>query len=280
MLLRIHKRYLIRWEKYTKFNAYGFNPFAIKYVFELPKSNDRESGYTVSIDTDDVIFDRKSNIVSVGNKELVGNYYHIDCDSTTTFVAVKTEERVPGKRYKRYHYSTLELEAMFNQLDLMSADTVVAKILVYGGSNHKQVVNTFYCVGKKIGCWLYSDDVETKRRTNSKGVEILGYIKPKDENTSKELIQDRLKALATLDARYEDIIKNQSIAKSMLNYYESRYYSISQTGVGEIDNAFNEIQKSIGDVLKLLQSELDKKDEEIKKIEEDFNQRLKTVFIK
>ncbi len=51
MELLIDKKYLVRLERYTKFGYGGsYDPFAVRYVFSLPKNAGLPDGYTVYID--------------------------------------------------------------------------------------------------------------------------------------------------------------------------------------------------------------------------------------
>ena len=120
---------------------------------------------------------------------------------------LKTENREEGKRYKRYTFSALELQALYNGHNLSDGVSAVAKVKFYANNGHmtaKEVIREDYIVGKRIGCWFYSDELDTKRRVGTKGVRILGEIEEEHKETIRQLIKAykaQKKAMAQSDSQ-------------------------------------------------------------------------------
>lgn len=206
MELLIDKKYLVRLERYTKFGYGGYyDPFAVRYIFALPKTAGLPDGYTVSIDAQKVEWEhdekglRQFSAKPLFTKELERNCtYRLDRDNDVVYEAIMTEHREEGKRYKRYKFTTEELYAIYQNVDLKAAQLAVAKIDIYidgiEGNRHKAIYGnridkTLYLVGKVKGCWFYCSELDTKRRIGSHGVTILGNIKADCEATAWELIR-------------------------------------------------------------------------------------------
>ncbi len=102
MELLIDKKYLVRLERYTWFGKhYGlrtYNPFAARYVFELPKSAGLPDGYTVYIDAERVEWEhdesgrRPANSQPLYTGELKYGTYRLDRDNSTVYIAKKLKE--------------------------------------------------------------------------------------------------------------------------------------------------------------------------------------------
>ncbi len=205
MELLIDKKYLVRLESYTKFGRGGYyDPFAVRYVFALPKSAGLPDGYTVYIDAQMVVWEhdekgrRPFDAKPLYTNELENDRtYRLDRDNAAVYEAMMTENREEGKRYKRYKYTAEELYALYQNVDLTNAELAVAKIDIYlegrAGNERKMICGnrideTKYLIGKVQGCWFYCSELDTKRRIGSHGVSIIGKIKPCDKQEVWELI--------------------------------------------------------------------------------------------
>ncbi len=208
MQLIIPDRYFLRWESYAKF-GYGhsvdFN--AVRYVFAVPDAAGLESGYTIYIHTYDVSRSDSTapsgrKIVTVGaKKEHYSGAYHIEVENDAVFTAIKTESREPGKKYTRHKFNALELQAMYNGHDLNDAVDVVAKVLIYQNDDTRlagKVMEEKIVIGKKVGCWLYSEELDSKRRISTKGVQILGEIDGASVYSARKLISDHKKEILSI----------------------------------------------------------------------------------
>lgn len=220
MLLIIPEKYFIRWETYTKFGYGGsFTPFVVRYVFSVPESSKLPADYTIYFDTDDYqMKDRK--IFCVGDKEHHSGSYHIKVDDSANFTAVKTEGREEGKKYKRYHFSALQLQALYNGHDLAEADTVVAKIKIYANTHDRQaneVREEKIIVGQRVGSWLYTAESETKRLIGSRGVEILGKISDNDKEAVEKEIAFAVQKQASFANDIYTCRRNISYLKSAID---------------------------------------------------------------
>ena len=228
MQLIIPDKYLIRWEEYTRFTGYHrADYFAARYVFAAPEAANLEAGYTIYIDTGDQTREN-GKLICCGQKyEHYNGAYHLQVPEYSkdfTYTASRTENREEGKRYKRYTFSALELQALYNGHNLSDGVSAVAKVKFYtnnGRLTAKEVIREDYIVGKRIGCWFYSDELDTKRRVGTKGVNILGEIDKENEEAVRQLIKaykEQNKALlqsnhqyhynlSTLETMCRDIIK-------------------------------------------------------------------------
>lgn len=218
MELLIDKKYLLRLEKYTKFGYGGSFAIAARYVFSLPEQAGIPKGYTVYIEANNVEWNTKDGVYfrseQISTRELENNKtYRLNRDDAE-YMATMTENREQGKRYKRYKFSAEELYALYQNVDLTSAQSVVAKVDIYikgnEGLKHEifygnRIDKTVYLVGKVQGCWFYCSELDTKRRINSHGVTILGHIEDKSVDTIKELIEQAQKKIEYLTKAFNDV---------------------------------------------------------------------------
>lgn len=196
MELIIPEKYLIRWEGYTKFTGnHRADVFAARYVFAAPDAANLDAGYTIYIDTNDKTREN-GKLIGCGQKyEHYSGAYHLQVPEYPkgfTYTALKTENREEGKKYKRYTFSGLELQALYNGHKLSDATSAVAKVKFYANNGRltaREVIREDYIVGKRIGCWFYSDKLDTKRRVGTKGVSILGEIEGEHEEAVRQLIE-------------------------------------------------------------------------------------------
>lgn len=239
MELLIDKKYLVRLERYTKFGYGGmYNPFAARYVFALPPNAGLPEGYTVYIDAEKVEWEhdgkgfRQFDAKPLYTKELEHDKtYRLDRQSDATYEAMMTENREEGKRYKRYKYTAEELYALYQNVDLSTAELAVAKIDIYldgqEGNRHKalygnRIDRTDYYVGKVQGNWFYCSELDTKRRIGSHGVTILGNIRAEDEAAAWQIIKKTQKKVEQCKENYTYIyISKNSVDKAWhdVNYY-------------------------------------------------------------
>ncbi len=218
MELLIDKKYLLRLEKYTKFGWDSTFEISARYVFSLPEQAGIPEGYTVYIEAEEVEWDTEDGIYyssePLYTRELENNKtYRLNRD-TAVYMATMTEKREKGKRYKRYKFTAEELYALYQNVDLKSAQYAVAKVDIYikgnEGLRHKieygnRIDKTVYLVGKVKGCWFYCSELDTKRRINSHGVTILGHIEDKSVDTIKELIEQAQKKIEYLTKAFNDV---------------------------------------------------------------------------
>ncbi len=270
MELLIDKKYLLRLEKYKKFGYGGSFEIAARYVFSLPANAGIPEGYTVYIEAHEVEWDTKDSIYynsePLSTRELEnGRTYRIDRDDEV-YMATMTENREEGKRYKRYKFTAEELYALYQNVDLKSAQYAVAKVDIYikgnEGLRHKiaygnRIDKTVYLVGKVKGCWFYSSELDTKRNINSHGVTILGNIEDSSVDTIKELIKQAQEKFDYLKKVFYDVYDARDDIKRVLS--EIRYFCDKK-----------EVCKENADILKQVRSV----QKQAKKAQEFINKRL------
>lgn len=281
MQLIIPDRYFLRWESYAKF-GYGhsvdFN--AVRYVFAVPDAAGLESGYTIYIHTYDVSRSDSTapsgrKIVAVGaKKEHYSGAYHIEVQNDAVFTAIKTESREPGKKYTRHKFNALELQAMYNGHDLNDAVDVVAKVLIYQNDDTRlagKVMEEKIIVGKKIGCWLYSEDLDSKRRISAKGVRILGEIDDVSVYSVRALIADHKKEISSIQ-RSENVIAHRLYQVDSL-MRDIQYMKALVSGADEPPYV-ERLQDNAEKLKEFLQSSAQKTDEVVSQIEAGFYEQL------
>ena len=281
MQLIIPDRYFLRWESYAKF-GYGhsvdFN--AVRYVFAVPDAAGLESGYTIYIHTYDVSRSDSTapsgrKIVAVGTKkEHYSGVYHIEVQNDAVFTAIKTESREPGKKYTRHKFNALELQAMYNGHDLNDAVDVVAKVLIYQNDNTRlagKVMEEKIVVGKKIGCWLYSEDLDSKRRISAKGVQILGEIDGASVYSARKLISDHKKEILSIQ-QSENVLAHRLYQVDSL-MRDIQYMKALVSGADEPPYV-ERLQDNAEKLKEFLQSSAQKTDEVIRQSEARFYERL------
>ena len=281
MQLIIPDRYFLRWESYAKF-GYGhsveFN--AVRYVFAVPDTAGLESGYTIYIHTYDVSRSDSTapsyrEVVAVGaKKEHYAGAYHIEVQNDAVFTAIKTESREQGKKYARHKFNALELQAMYNGHDLNDAVDVVAKVLIYQNDDTRlagRIMEEKVIVGKKVGCWLYSEDLDSKRRISTKGVRILGEIDGASVYSVRTLIADYKKEISSIQRSENVIARRLYQVDSLMRDIE--YMKALVSGADEPPYV-ESLQDNAEKLKEFLQSSAQKTDEVIRQSETKFYERL------
>ncbi len=281
MQLIIPDRYFLRWESYAKF-GYGhsveFN--AVRYVFAVPDTAGLESGYTIYIHTYDVSRSDSTapsyrEVVAVGaKKEHYAGAYHIEVQNDAVFTAIKTESREQGKKYARHKFNALELQAMYNGHDLNDAVDVVAKVLIYQNDDTRlagRIMEEKVIVGKKVGCWLYSEDLDSKRRISTKGVRILGEIDGESVYSVRKLIADHKKEISSIQ-RSENVLAHRLYQVDSL-MRDIQYMKALVSGADEPPYV-ESLQDNAEKLKEFLQSSAQKTDEVIRQSEARFYERL------
>ncbi len=163
--------------------------------------------------------------------------------------------------------------------DLTGSETVVAKVLIYApgkDTGFSRVIAELYVVGKVKGCWLYSSELDTRRRIGTKGVQILGKIKVKDTKTIRQLIKDRDEKTNLLWFEYEDVRHDI--------YQIERYILKTATELKTDDEVFNDeikkVRSNAEKALELLKVKYEERIEKKQKIVDDFEAALEKLFIK
>ena len=300
MELLIDKKYLIRLEKYTKFGYRGsYDPWACRYVFKLPPNAGLPDGYTVYIEAHRVEWERdeKSRVRPWSSKplytdELENNRtYRLDRESDAVYVATMTENREEGKRYKQYKYTAEELYALYQNVDLKTAELAVAKIDIYiegqEGNRHKalhgnRIERTDYYVGKVQGCWFYCSELDTKRRIGSHGVTILGNIKAENEAAAWQLIRQTQKKIKQCKESCTCIhIARSSIDKAWreVNYYCDEKNTNAPKDE-EVLNAIRAVRSDAEKAIQLIDKKLSEEDAEILEIQTELEEQLKKLYKK
>lgn len=298
MELLIDKKFLVRLEKYTKFGYRGsHDPFAARYVFALPKNAGLPDGYTVYIDAHKVEWERdaKSGVRPWSAKPLYTDElendktYRLDRESDAVYIAKMTENREEGKRYKQYKYTAEELYALYQNVDLKTAELAVAKIDIYlegqEGNRHKalygnRIERTDYYVGKVQGSWFYCSELDTKRRIGSHGVTIFGKIKPEDEATVWQLIRETQKKIKQCKENYTYIyISRNSVDKAWraVNYYCDEKNTNAPKDE-EVLNAIRIVRSDAEKAMQLIDKKLSEEDAEILKIQTELEEQLQKLY--
>lgn len=195
----VPKKSFLRKEKYTKFGYGGaVNPFAERYVFAPPELAKLDEGYTLYIDAE-----HKSS-------ETEKYSFHFDISNDTVLTFIKTEGREEGKKYKRYSFNVMDLQALYNGNDLSQAETVVAKIKIYANSKNRdagEVIEEKYVIGKRVGCWFYSlgsENAYSRRRVDTHGVKIIGKLSPEKVSDCEDAIKEYYREEKRLTDEYYD----------------------------------------------------------------------------
>lgn len=182
--LKIPKKYLVRQYKGTAFGRGGFELNVEHYVFGIPGAE--FDGYTFTAFS---AFD----IGRFGKITLLGDWYNVEVLYDDTPITLKrTENREDGKKYKQYKLKPAELAGMYG-CDLQH---VVALVSIYrnnGKMTASEVIETKYVVGAVDGCWFICSELAERRRLDTKGVRVLGYISPSDAATVTDIIEQHKK---------------------------------------------------------------------------------------
>lgn len=299
MELLIDKKYLIRLENYAKFGYGGtYNGLEARYVFAPPERAGLPDGYTIYIDAEKVEYERDDEghipykAKPLYTKELEnGKTYRLDRPSNMVYVAQMTENREEGKRYKRYKYSAEELYALYQNVDLSTAELAVARVDIYlegrAGNEHKalygnRIGETRYLVGKVQGCWFYNTELDTKRRIGSHGVTVLGKIKPSDEPEAWNIIRAAEQQIKEYKKEVNNIFharRNVEEASWAIRYYMDEKNLRDPCGVVPKDKealkAIRAIYDSAESAKKLLDSKIAEEPATIKQLEAELEAQLK-----
>lgn len=254
MVLLIPKKYLIRCEEYSRFTRNGYYGKAKRFVFGLPTAANLEQGYSICIDMENCSESMASYHIKLSEFQI-----------NNGFIAIKTEDREAGKKYKRHSFSALDLQALYDNKSLSMATTVLAKVKYYNFVHKSKVIvyKQEYVVANKIGCWLYSDKFDTKRLVGSNGIDILGEIVPNSEDAIHKLLtQHKTRREKLLDS-LDEIIDASNIVTSMQNQAKKLAKNIEAT-----DKDVYEHNAAIEDHLSMLQNKYESK---ISKIREEIS---------
>lgn len=298
MELLIDKKYLIRLERYTKFYGSGYDPFAARYVFAPPANAGLPDGYTVYIDAEKVEWERDgkglrhNDAQPICTKELENNKtYRLDRPSDMMYVAQMTENREEGKRYKRYKYTAEELYALYQNVDLKTAELAVARVDIYlegkAGNKHKviygnRIDETKYLVGKVQGCWFYCTELDTKRRINSHGVTLLGKIKPSDEPEARSIVAEAEKQIKAYKRELNNLYGVRNHADKVV--WEVKHYLDPKNKWSvdsfvpkdeEVMEAIREMHSQAIKTMQLIDNKLSEETATLGKIEAELKEQLK-----
>ena len=297
MELLIDKKYLVRLERYTKFGYGGsYDPFAVRYVFSLSKNAGLPDGYTVYIDAQRVKWEQDEkgqtpfNAKPLYTKELENDRtYRLDRDNNVEYVAKMTENREEGKRYKQFKFTSEELYALYQNVDLASADLAVAKIDIYldgrEGNQHKvlygnRIERTDYYVGKVQGSWFYCSELDTKRRIGSHGVKILGNIKTEDEATAWQLIRKTQKKIEHCKETFSEVFDaKHNIDKALWDVWYFCEKRKVHTENSKVLEYVRNVQSAAKSAMEFIDKRLSEEDTEILKIQTELEEQLKEIYV-
>ena len=294
MELLIDKKYLLRLERYTKFGYGGYyDSCAVRYVFMLPKSAGVPEGYTVYIDAEKVVWGRKTPDdryeEPLMTKELERDKTYRLNREDSEYIATMTENRIEGKRYKRYKYSAEELYALYQNVDLSSAELFVAKVDIYlegrEGAAHKafygnRIDKTKYLVGKVKGCWFYCSELNTKRLISSHGVTILGKIKFDDELAVNKLISEFEQNTGNCKDKFLRIYNTQCWVERVIN--DVKYYCDTECRAPKDEEVLAEVrsvQRSAQNAMQFIERKISEENTELTKIAFEFENQLQKFYI-
>ncbi len=294
MELLIDKKYLLRLEKYTKFGWDSTFEISARYVFSLPEQAGIPEGYTVYIEAEEVEWDTEDGIYyssePLYTRELENNKtYRLNRD-TAVYMATMTEKREKGKRYKRYKFTAEELYALYQNVDLKSAQYAVAKVDIYikgnEGLRHKieygnRIDKTVYLVGKVKGCWFYSSELDTKRNINTHGVTILGNIEDSSVETIKELIKQSQDKSDYLKKVFSDVYDAEYDIEKVL--FKIKYFCDKKEVCKEnadILKQVRSVQKQAKKAQEFINKRLSERETEEKKVLADLECEMEKYYIK
>lgn len=107
----------------------------------------------------------------------------------------KVYGREESKRYKQYKYTCEEIKALYEaELDKANKKTTLclAHLKIYLNNNTycaRDVEEEVVLLGERDEVWFYSDKLDTKRRLNTKGVDVLFDIDEKFDVQAQKLWQ-------------------------------------------------------------------------------------------
>ena len=288
MDLLIDKDYLIRLERFTKFGYGGvgatlYDPFAVRYVFALPQNAGLPDGYTVSINAFRIVWERDKNgnipndAKPLGTQELEnGTTYRLKRPDDAVYVATMTENREEGKKYKRYKFTAEELYALYQNVDLKTAQLAVAQIDFF---DKKEFLRTEFHVGKVQGAWFYCPELNTKRLISSKGVKILAKIKAENEPTARQLIRKCQLDLSECDKEHSSLNDAYSSLETIISLCKL-FFRVSPPKSEIVNSAFSDILNSAQQAQLASLNELEKGNNIKNKIIVSFGKKIKKLNIK
>lgn len=278
MELKIHKKYLLRIEHYTRYTMYTIDKHAYRFVFNLPPKAGKD-GYTIYIEANyqyDYNQSVEANEEAIKQLSLKNNYYKFNFPTNYFLTATKTENREEEKRYSRYKYTALELECMYNNIDYADVKNVLAKIKIYDISTfpfpNVEVIEEKYVIGKKINCWLFCDECDQKRLVNSKGVQIIGTFDDFNKDNILACIDDFNKDSNNLRA-------TQNIYEAMIDDYNKAISDIATT-LRLYDNYLTkDLLKEHTELEELISNQKQKTETYLSNFEEDFKTKSTEKFL-
>lgn len=288
MDLLIDKKYLVRLERYTKFGGHGYmDPWACRYVFRLPERAGLPEGYTVYIDTHQIEWSRNedgnvsfSSSVPLYSTELENNCtYRLQRDDDEIYVATMTENREAGKKYRRYKFTSEELYALYQDVDLNVSKLAVASVDIYFEYS-EGIASTNVLIGKVQDSWFYCSELRTKRRIKSRGVRILGYIECASQEAVQLLINEYEKGLSSITNKYFAFDRGKVHIQNILRELRlgDEYFRDSKDA--QIIDTVSYIRSQAELAVQLLEQKGTMKADEKASLELDFNKKLKKYFIK
>lgn len=258
MYLKIPKDCLLRQYDETAFGYGGiYRPNVEHYVFGLCGAE--YDGYTFTVTSDFGRFD---------TVQKSGDWYSVYVSSDELPIVVKrTENREDGKRYKQYKFTPAELNGIYGN----EYKHAVALVKIYADNNRitaSEVVETKYIVGIVDGCWFISDELKKRRRIDTNGVKILGFISAIDAQKVKEIIERHKE-------KGRDIHTQCCAVKDKRRKIEYINDDVRRTELPEL-NAIYDITHN---VLKSLSVKYDELMRELDKLDADFGLSLKQYYV-
>ena len=256
--LKIPKDCLVRQYKDTAFGYGGtYRPNTKHYVFRLP--GEEYDGYTFTVTE---LFGRFDSV------QALGDWYSVYVSSDDLPIVVKrTENREDGKRYKQYKFTPDEINTLYGN----AMRHAVALITIYandGTRKAKEVLNTKYTVGIVDGCWFICSEFLERRRIDTKGVKILGFISAIDAQKVKEIIERHKE-------KGRDIHTQCCAVQDKRRKIEYINDDVRRTELPEL-NAIYDITHN---VLKSLSVKYDELMRELDKLDADFGLSLKQYYV-
>ena len=141
-----------------------------------------------------------------------------------------------------------------------------------GGAYMANVISEYYkIVGKKIGSWLYSEDLDGRRRISTKGARILGEIDGASVYSVRALIADHKKEVAAIQRSENLIARRLYQINSLMRDIE--YMKALVSGTDEPPYV-ESLQDNAEKLKEFLQSSAQKTDEVVMRSEKRFYERL------
>lgn len=224
-MLFIPQKYFEKWEVYTKFRYYSATT-AVRLWFRIPDS-EKYDGYSVAIDGR-FDFDSSNNVdeKSIFSKNLQSDKYVFYIDKDEKMSLIKTRNRLDSKRYKRYTINCIDLQDIYNLAE--EKRYVLASIIDYVNDHTRRaykISKQFYAVGIIVGEWFFSSKCSSKRKIGSKGVEIIGELKPSVSQADIEQLiseneKEKDKLYSITSKRHQKIWRLESIIGYIKDFYD------------------------------------------------------------